>query len=177
MIRTVLGLCLALLATSALAADKRYPLSNQGSLVVPVPATWKDEMRQDDKASPSTIAYRVGAAREPQVILTPILPTRANTPPPSNEVVRQHVVRALTGVRDQAAEKEIPVVEFKGKSGVGYYFDATDKAPKPGEFKTLRQGMLLVDGVIVGFTILANSRDEQVVREAMQVLQGASRAK
>ncbi len=179
LLRIALAFSLALLALPGKAADtaqKRYPLSDRGTLVVSVPAAWTEEVRQEDKAKPPTISYRLGAGREPQVIMTPTWPMRADTPPLTPETVRSYVEQAAKAVKDEALEKEIPITEFKGKSGTGYYFEATDKAPKAGEFKFLRQGMLPVDGLLVAFTILANSRQEPVLRDAMQLLEGAARA-
>ena len=157
--------------------EKRYPLADRGTLVVSVPAGWNEEVLQQDKTRPPTIAYRVGGGKDPQVLISPIWPTRPDTPPIGADQVRKYIEQALGAVREQAVEKEIPVIEFKGKAGTGFYFDATDKAPKAGEFRYMRQGMLMLDELLVGFTILSNSRQEPVIRDAMQLLQGASRAK
>ncbi|HXR57888.1 MAG TPA: hypothetical protein VN747_01085, partial [Burkholderiales bacterium] len=132
--------------------------------------------KQDEQTRAPTISYSVAAGKPAQVMMTPIWPARPDTPPITKDLLRQYVESALKPIREQAVENNIPVVEFAGKSGAGYYFDATDKDPAPGEFKYLRQGMLIVDGIALGFTILTNSRQEPVVREAMQMLQGATLA-
>ena len=155
-------------------AERKYPLPGRGTLVVPVPARWAGDLTQDDKTRAPTISYSLAAGKPPQVMMTPIWPARPDTPPITKDLVRQYVENALKPIRGQAVEKSIPIVEFSGKSGPGYYFDATDKDPGPGEFRNLRQGMLMADGIALGFTILTNNRQEPVVREAMQMLQGAS---
>ena len=155
-------------------AEKKYPLPGRGTLIVTVPANWVDELKQDDATRAPTISYSLAAGKAPQVMMTPIWPARPDTPPITKELLRQYVENALKPIREQAVEKTIPVVEFAGKSGPGYYFDATDKDPAPGEFKYLRQGMLMADGIALGFTILTNSRQEPLVRDAMQMLQGAA---
>ncbi|HEX2650672.1 MAG TPA: hypothetical protein VHN19_12145 [Burkholderiales bacterium] len=171
------GLLMALAFCGANAqgkAEKKYPLPGRGTLVVTVPANWIDELKQDDQTRAPTISYTLAAGKPPQVMMTPIWPARSDTPPITKELVRQYVENALKPIREQAVEKSIPIVEFAGKSGAGYYFDATDKDPAPGEFKYLRQGMLMTNGIALGFTILTHSRQEPLVREAMQVLQGAA---
>jgi hypothetical protein len=155
-------------------AEKRYSLGAFGAFVVSVPAGWVEQVKQDDKVHPPTISYSLGAGKEPQVIVTPVWRSRPDAPPVTKESLRQNVEQAAKAIRDQAVEKDIPVVELNGKSGPGYYFEATDKAPKPGEFRFLRQGMLKVGDLLVAFTILANSKQEPVVRDAMQVLQSAA---
>ena len=153
---------------------KRYALTGHGTFIVPVPPGWRDDVKQDNKGHPPTISYRIGTRKDAQVMITPIWRARADAPPLSKESLRKNVEAAATAIREQALEKDIPVVEFNGKSGAGYYFEATDKAPKPGEFKFLRQGMLKVGDLLVAFTILSDSRQEPVLRDAMQMLQGAA---
>jgi hypothetical protein len=157
-------------------AEKKYPLPGRGTLVVMAPARWVDEVKQDDKALPPTISFSVAAGKPQQVIMTPIWPPRSDLPPFTRETVRQYVESALKSIREQAVEKDIPVVEFTGKTGAGYYFDATDKDPGPGEFRYLRQGMLMVGSLALGFTVLSGDRQEPLVRDAMQMLQGATLA-
>jgi hypothetical protein len=92
--------------------------------------------------------------------------------------VRQNVEQGLKAIRGQAVEKNIPIVEFKGRGGAGWYYDATDRAPKPGEFVLLRQGMLIASGeLVLWFTILTNERQDPALAGAMRMLQGAEHAK
>jgi hypothetical protein len=65
-------------------------------------------------------------------------------------------------------------VEFQGRSGPGFYFSATDRAPKPGEYKFLTQGIVRVGELSVTFTILTNDGQEAVVKQALEALKGAS---
>jgi len=160
-------------ASAQSTAEKTYPLPGRGTLVVVVPARWVDELKQDEQTRAPTISYSVAAGKPSQVMMTPIWPARPDAPPITKDLVRQYVENALKPIREQAVEKTIPIVEVAGKSGTGYYFDATDKDPAPGEFRYLRQGMLMVDGIALGFTILTNSRQEPLMRDAMQMLQGA----
>jgi hypothetical protein len=71
-------------------------------------------------------------------------------------------------------EHYLPVEQLTGAPGPGYYFSATDREPKPGEFKYLTQGMLLVGDVIVAFSILTNDAQEKVRDQALAMLKSAS---
>ena len=155
-------------------SQKRYPLSGHGVLVMAVPSGWTEQVQQESKMPP-TISYTVAGAKQ-QVIITPVWRVRADVPPFTQESVRKNVEHAVGAAKDEAVEKELRVTEFKGKSGTGYYFEATDKAPKPGEFKFLRQGMLMIGDMLLAFTVLADSRDEPVMGQAMRMLQGAAHA-
>lgn len=175
-LRTGLVLAFLLFAGQLLAADpvqKRYPLPGQGTFTLTVPAGWKDTLRPDG-TRPPTIFLRAPKGREPQVKLTPIWRARPDVPPFTRENVRANVAKGIDAVREQALEKEIPLTEFPGGAGPGWYFDATDKAPKAGEYKYLRSGMLIVGDLLVAFAILSDGRDEPVMAEAMRILQGAA---
>ena len=152
--------------------EKKYPLGERGTLVVTVPDSWIEEVKQDDRTGGRTISYSMARGKQPQVMVTPYW-APPGIPPVNKELARENTQRDSEGVKDQAVEKTIPIVEFAGKGGPGYYFDATDKAPKAGEYKYLRQGTLLVGDKLLIFTILSNSRQEPVLRDAMQMLQGA----
>jgi hypothetical protein len=95
-------------------------------------------------------------------------------PPPSREQIRDVVERGAQDASAQAVEKELPVVEFQGRSGPSFHFSATDRTPKPGEYKRLTQGVLRVGELSVTFTILTNDGREPVVKQALDALKGAA---
>jgi hypothetical protein len=56
----------------------------------------------------------------------------------------------------------------------GFYFAATDRAPKPDEYKFLTQGVVRVGELSVTFTILTNDGQDAVVKQALDALKGAT---
>jgi hypothetical protein len=161
-------------ALSAAAHAKDYLLPNKTTLQLAVPAGWKDEVREGDRGYPPTIILtpREGAAF--QVLVTPIWRPRPEIQIPTAEQIRDSVQRVADQMKTQSLEKELLVVELKGAAGPGYYFSATDKAPAPGEFKYLTQGMLLVGELAVTFSILTNDGQEKVRDEALAMLKSAA---
>ena len=107
------------------------------------------------------------------MLITPIWRVR-DAQLPTKESIRKIVERGMNDAQSQAVEKKLAVVAFDGQSGPGYYFSATDKAPKPGEYKYMTQGMLIVRELAVSFTILTNDGQQQVVQDALTMLKGAS---
>ncbi|HEY7676568.1 MAG TPA: hypothetical protein VIG69_05830, partial [Candidatus Methylomirabilis sp.] len=67
----------------------------------------------------------------------------------------------------------IEVRELQGVAARGYYFSATDRAPKPGEYKFMTQGMLRVGSLLVTFTILTNDGQGNIVADALAMLRSA----
>jgi hypothetical protein len=177
-----MGKWLALLiamSSAALAADtltKRYPLPDKSSLQLVVPASWKDEVRQPQAGAPPTIVLTPRQGAGFQVLVTPIWRPRPDMPLATREQLRASVQRVADDTKSQALESTLPLVEFAGASGSGYYFSATDKAPAPGDFKYMTEGMLQVDDLIVAFTMLANEGEQQVRAAALEMMKSAARA-
>jgi hypothetical protein len=157
-------------------SERRIALPDHGYFVIQVPRGWVEHVRQPPGRLPPTVSLTPESGKPFQVLATPIWPMTLDSPPPSRDQIRSSVERAAESARSQAVEKELTVVEFQGRSGPGFYFAATDRAPKPGEFELLAQGILLVGELSVAFTILTNEGQEQVVEEALDVLKNAVHA-
>lgn len=169
---------LALLAVDTAGAEdataRTYPLPKQGSFELKVPVSWKDTLRQPPNDLPPTLTFSPNSGAAFQVLITPIWKVNQDMQMPGPEEMKSSVERAADGASQQAVEKTIPIRELKGSSGKGYYFSATDKAPKPDEFKYLTQGMLGVGDLAVTFTILTNDGQDAVVKEALSMLSSAA---
>ena len=83
----------------------------------------------------------------------------------------------MAGDRDdqteQATEKNIPIRRLAGAAGRGFYFQATDKAPAPGEYKVMTQGAIVLADLIVTFTALTNEGQGEIVAAALAMLTSA----
>ena len=165
-------------ATSAAAAEgetRKYPLPDKSTLELTVPAGWQDEARAKEGQNPAVIFLtpREGAAFK--VFIIPV--GRAKPDAGTAAQMRASVQQAADKVKPQVAEPILTVEEFKGAPGQGYYFQATDAAPKPEEFKYLSQGMLLVGEVVVSFGVLTNDGQAKVVEQAFAMLRTAAHSK
>ena len=176
-----LGLLLWMIGTSALAqtgsnaeqgsnAERRFALPDHGYFVIQVPRDWKGQVHQPPNRLPPTITLGPGAGKPFEVLMTPIWPATTDRSPQSREQIRASVEKAAQDAKAEAVEREIPVVEFQGRSGPGFYFSATDRAPKPGEYKFLTQGILRVRDLTVTFAILTNDAQQSVVKQALDSL-------
>jgi hypothetical protein len=178
MIRYCTAALAAVLCWSAYAdgpAARTYPLSRHGTLEMKAPSSWKDFVRRPPNDLPPTITFGAGAGAPFEVIVTPIWPMRPDIKAPTLPELKANVREAADSVAAQAVEKRIAVRELKsGASVIGYYYTVTDKAPKPGEFKLMTQGMFGLVDLRVSFTILTNEGQEGTVKEALAMLSSAS---
>ena len=155
------------------AIERRFTLPDHGPFVIHVPADWRQELRQPPNRLPPTITFAPGSGQPFQVLLTTIWPASKERAPLSRDRLRAVVERSAQSARAQSIERDLSLVEFQGRSGPGFYFSATDRAPKPGEFDSLTHGIVRVGELSVTFTILTNKVQEPIVKQALDALKGA----
>jgi hypothetical protein len=161
------------LPASGLAAgpEKRYALPEHGFFQLSLPPGWTDQFDQNSR--PPLISFRQTQGQPFTVAVIPAWQTKAGKPGASREELREEVERMASAIHLFAVEKEIKVIEFAGAAGPGFYFFATDSAPKPGEYKFMTRGMLKVSDLSVTFTILTNEGQDAIVSAALEMLKGA----
>lgn len=170
-------------AATAIAAEgekKVFALPDNSKLELSIPAGWKDEVKtpQAQKASkgspPPTVALTPREGAPFQVHVTPVTRQRQGASADTAIKMRHSVQQGADKIKPTAMEYYLPVEELTGAPGPAYYFSATDREPKPGEFKYLTQGMLLVGDLVVAFSILTNDAQEKVRDQALAMLKSAS---
>jgi len=164
----------------AIAGDtpiREFPLPDHGSLAIAVPDAWQVDVDQPAENLPPTLKFTTKAGTAFEFFITPLWPMNGKTPPLDPAGLHKQVADAAETLKPQAVEKTIEVKEIKGVSGVGYYFSATDRAPKPGEYKYVTQGILPVGELATTFTILSNDGSEATVKTALLLLRGAMQKK
>lgn len=172
------GLLLSL-AGPALSQDKNfsfrsYDLPRHGTLQLSVPRTWNDQLvPPKKKGGPPTIVFSSETGTDFNMRITPLWAMQGEVVPQNINDIRRSVTTAIEDAKSVSLETEIPMQDLQGTAGSGYYFSVTDRAPKPGEFKFMTQGMLLVGDLVLGFTLLSNEGAETAVGAAMAVLKTA----
>jgi hypothetical protein len=155
-------------------SERRIALPDHGALLIQIPRDWREHVRQPPNRLPPTIALEPASGKPFRVLITAMWPATKDRPPQSRDQIRAAVERAAQNARPQAVEAQLPVVEFQGRAGPGFYFSATDRAPKPGDYTFLTQGMLRIGELSVTFTILTNEGQESVVKQALDALKTAA---
>ena len=172
---------LVLFAPSLAAAGgleaRSYPLPGHGSIQLQVPASWQGEIRQPPGELPPTIRFTMEDRSLFMLLLTPMFKVNDEMILPSPEGMREHLQRAVEAASQQAVEKNILIKELKGPSVTGYYFFATDRAPGPGEYKYMTQGLFRIGELAPMFTILSNDGAEAAVADALSMLENALHVK
>jgi len=154
--------------------DRTYNLPGHGQLHLHLPMGWNDEVRRHPGDFPPTI-FISGFDGAPFVVfITPRWPdphgaSDFGTP----KSIHAIVAKAAHAAEPESVEGKLGIVTMGGGRGPGYYFDATDKAPKPGEFKYMTQGAVGAGGVVCTFTILTSDKKSVVKTKALNMVSQA----
>ena len=148
---------------------RRYELPDHGMLALNVPDAWIDNVSQPPGRLPPTISFGAKDGAPFAVLITPIWPAD-----PSKRITQAKIEEIVHGSATQFApqsvEGKLEVKPLKGAFGSGYHVFATDKAPKPGEFKFVDQGALTVGALLATFTILTNDGQADIAKEALAMV-------
>ena len=164
---------IAALAFAEPTTIRTFTIPAHGSLQLSTPQSWPVETRSAPNHSLPTIAFGPGEGATYQVLVTPLPPAHKGQPPLAAGALKKMVEHAADDARAQSIEKSLAVKEFKSGAHVGYYFSATDRAPRPDEFKYMTQGMFGLGDMLITFTILTNDGYESVVPAALTMIRNA----
>jgi hypothetical protein len=152
----------ALLASLALTVmvhaevvSHEFAVPGHGALVLMTPANWVAHVQAGEKGGPPTIELS-DPDGSVKLVITPLWSPTGDASFNSTDAIRESISRAAQKAQETSVEKELPLKEFYGKSGRGYYFWATDRAPKPDGYEYMAQGAFPVGNLMVGYTVLSH---------------------
>lgn len=169
----ILALCIAVSAVALAGSSREFALPDHGALTLTVPGGWMDKVNHPANRLPPTILLRPGAAGSGEVLITAVWPIPPVTKISDEATIRSEVAEAAKKAASQSVEGALPLQEVRGTEGRGFYFSATDRAPAPGEYKYLTQGIVRVGEIALAFTVLTNDGQEAVVKAALEMLRTA----
>ena len=161
-------------ANAAALGPQHFSLAGHGQLQMVVPASWQSEERARSDPLPPTITFKPESGAPFLVLLTPVWPIGDMKTLPRLDGIHEQVAAAAQRLAPQSVEQTLSLRDFAGASGRGYYFIATDRAPNPGEFKYLAQGIVNVGDINLAFTVLTNDGQDAVVHAALDMIRGVT---
>ncbi len=164
------ALSLSVFAGHVFAEEVRVSIPGGGALILPAPEGWRNA-RQPGPVP--TISLTPASGNSFQVMVSPLIAPNGRVAPSSRESLRRLVEAGANEAKSQAVEKSLLIQSFGSGEAQGNYFSATDRAPKPGEFKYMTQGTMSVGGLPVAFTILSNGNPQAAVEPALRMLASA----
>ena len=165
----ICALSVCALALQASAAEVRV-VAPGAVLVFQAPDGWRST-KQPGRVPTVSLSPATGNAF--QVLVSPLVGPDGRLAPSSRESLRGLVEAGANAAKAQAVEQSLTVQSFGAAEVQGHYFSATDRAPKPGEFKYMTQGAMSVGGLPVAFTILSNGNPKAAVEPTLRMLAAA----
>ncbi|MGB8959593.1 MAG: hypothetical protein WCC00_11360 [Candidatus Aminicenantales bacterium] len=160
-------------------ASKPYSVSlpRHGKLILNIPASWKRSVRKAPGDLPPTIILSPKKGDAFETMITPLWSPK-NDPnfnkTPALKLALEQILRTML---PSAVEKEVPIQEFSGIDGPGYYFLVTDKAPKPGEYPYAVGAIVGVGDLVLGVSILCRDKESEGIGTTIRILQEARQEK
>jgi hypothetical protein len=155
------------------ASSQSFKLPGHGELQLRVPGSWAAEVSQPSGNLPPTIVLKAKSGQPFHILVTPVWAMGGSGSLPGLAEVKQEVGSAAKEAAPQSVEGTLPLQELSGVSNHGYYFKATDRAPKVGEFKYLTQGIVCLGEINLAFTILTNDGQDSVIKAALDAMRDA----
>jgi len=173
--RSLLVACLVITTSAVALADSAhvFELPDHGALTLIMPDEWVGEMKSPVSQLTPTITMAPRSGAKFLILITAVWLSASGSKMPVENTIRSEVAGAAKSAASQSLEGVLPLQEIKGVDGRGFYFSATDRAPKPGEAKYLTQGIIRVGAISLAFTVLTNDGQETVVRAVLEMLRTA----
>jgi len=153
--------------------SRSFTLPQHGKLVLSVPSTWKQTVRQPPGDLPPTITFSPDKGDEFKALITPLWSPKKDPTFNKPDKVRSLIDNELRGMLPSAVEQEVVIQEFKGVYGTGYHFLLTDKAPKPGEYPYLVRAGAGVGDLLLSVTVLFRSKNSEGISSTIKAIQEA----
>ena len=170
MFRTLYIILLCIIPLTCLAGDNASVSIN---LKMDVPETWQEELEAPPNNLPPTIILTPDSKEPSKIMITVLKTPEEDENYNSSEHILDLVKKSGLELLPRSLETEVEVYELKGKSSIGYYYTLTDKAPRPEEYTYATQGGIGVGDLLLMFTILTNEGGNEVVEEALKMLEDA----
>jgi hypothetical protein len=153
---------------------RSFAVPGHGSLALPVPAAWKQEVNQPPTDPSPTITFSPASGDDFKVLVTPLWSPTNDPNFNKPQAVRRLIDNETRKMLPSAVEKELAVKEFKGAAGTGYYYLATDKAPKPGEYPYMVRALAGAGDLLLSVTVLCRAKDSPAIADTLRALQQAA---
>lgn len=160
--------------TAQLSDIRSYSVADQGLLNLYVPRHWSDRKSELSVGLPRTIRFSSNEGERFEVLFSARWSGREDPAVVEPNFLLSVAAYGAKIAAPQAMEPELEVRSLPTNSGEAYVFAATDKDPKPGEYRYMIQGAVNVQGLVCTFTILSEEQDSSAVADAIEMIRTAS---
>lgn len=157
------------------AGELRMQMPSSQFLVLTIPDDWRPQTRPTIPDQPHTGRVVASQSGQFEMLVSAMLPPNPQAPSLTPEGLRAAVQRAAANAAQQAVERDVVVTDLSIAGVPGYYYFATDRNPRPNEYKYLIQGQLAIRDLLVIFTVLMNGDPKPWSDAALKSIRSARR--
>lgn len=151
---------------------REFAVENHGVLEFSAPKSWKMTTRPAQKDMPSAIELSPGSGRAFMLLIMPMWSPTGDASFNSQEKMKQLMEAEKKHLAPRAEESDLLIDSFGGPQVKGFYVFASDKAPRPGEFKYLVRACAAVGDLMLSVTFLSNEKESEAMDDALALLRG-----
>jgi hypothetical protein len=152
---------------------REYPVPEHGSLQLNVPQSWNDEFRESTEDRLPTIIFRPDSNNDFEMIITLLWNLGEEKKFDTEEKIRSLVEADWKAFSKKAKETKLSLHKLSGRVSRGFYYTATDKAPKKGEYKYLMRAGVGVGDLLLSVTMLSHKKESQAIKDGLHLLEEA----
>jgi hypothetical protein len=156
---------------------QQFAVPGRGNLQLSVPKEWRAISKSLEEPTSVLLRIRPATGEAFLVQVTAVWLEPAKLAARTEEQLKADVRRSAEKLLTQAVEKEAVIVELRGAQTLGYHYSLTDRAPKPGEYKYMTQGILVTGELLTIFTILYHDPALPEKAQVLQMFAGATYTK
>lgn len=165
----ILTLLLCSRAQSEDWAEKSFEVTGEGSMTLSYPLSWGKKPSYERGESITDLKFGPFGPKSKPIFLAHLQAVVAVEPIAEaslQEVAKQEV----ENFRHSAFETDIPLNDFTGPSGFGFYFSITDSESKRGEFDYMTMAVVASGNLLVKIYFMSSDGAPDFGADAMQMM-------
>ena len=153
-------------------AIKEFRISGQGYLRLAVPEGWKAEFQRPITEQAPTIIFSPPRGNAFKLVVTVQWDSASdfNTAAQINALLEKEWGEMAPSIKETRYEAH----SIQGAAAQGFYFLATDKEPKPGDYEYLLRAGVGFGKLLLSATLVYQGKDAPLVADTLHLLRSAS---
>lgn len=175
MLRIVLILIISIITSDISYSQelkKAIPLPQNGKLHLTISNDWNINIKQPEGNLPPSIIIAPKTGNSFKFFITPLWDPKKGKVF-NDDHIRKIVQNDGNKMLSSSREKAIVINKIIGKFAKGYYFQLTDKSPKPNEFLYIIRAGVGVGNLLLIVTLLTNEKNSKNINRALEMLKTA----
>ena len=155
---------------------QKVPIPGHGYLLLKAPSDLVMTVNQPPNEVPPTVIFAPNDSKRFKLSMTALWNPKSEKGFGADEL-RPMIESERTRMAAGAKEARIEIKNIEGKNSKGFYYSATDRSPKPGEYEYLTRAVVAVGNLLLSTTLLSHPENPKDVELALRMLQSASQEK